>query len=70
MTMEDKYEEARIPIIKQIPPTFGRYLYTPYCIGYFSVAMGIMMFLRFKRNSFLTQTNNLSNFIPSSLTWS
>ena len=48
MSMEDKYEEGRIPIIKQIPQSFGRYLYTPYCIGYFSAVLAGMMFLRYK----------------------
>jgi len=58
LAMEEKYEEARIPIIKQIPQSFGRYLYTPYCIGYFSAAMAVLMYLRFKRTRFITQTNS------------
>lgn len=56
--MEEKYETERIQIIKQIPKEYGRYIYTPYCVGYITAAMGVMLFLRYKRTIFLTKIVN------------
>ena len=48
IAMEDKYEQQRIPIIKQMPESFGKYVYSPLGLGYFvSVMMG-MLFFRYK----------------------
>ena len=56
--MEEKYETERIQIIKQIPKEYGRYIYTPYSVGYITAAMGVMIFLRYKRTIFLTKIVN------------
>lgn len=48
MTMEDKYEAARTPQIKILPPAFGRYIHSTTAMGYIGIVMTSILYLRFR----------------------
>jgi hypothetical protein len=49
MAMEEKYEVSRAPQLSIIPHQMGRHLHSTTAMGYLGLAMGSILYMRFKR---------------------
>ncbi len=64
MSMEDKFEEQRVAIVKMLPQNIGKHLYSPVAIGYFLTVMIGTTYLRYKGKILVTQPGENSLFRP------